>query len=181
MSPETQRRSSKNARQTGAALVELAIAATLILLLMFAIIDFGRIAYAYHFVSEAAREATRWGAVRGATYTGSCATVQSFKCEAAAGQYQTFVESILPSGFNVCNLAGTSSPCSSGAGYLHVSPSYPGTSVTGSACTEINNGDVESPSCAVQVTVQYTYGFTLPFMPNSTITMSSTSEMLISQ
>jgi hypothetical protein len=38
-----------------------------------------------------------------------------------------------------------------------------------------------NPGCAVQVVVTYQFKFILPFMPKSTYSMKSTSEMVISR
>ena len=52
--------------QQGASSLEFAFVLILILFpLMFGIIDFSRALYAYHWVSYAAREGSRWASVRG--------------------------------------------------------------------------------------------------------------------
>jgi hypothetical protein len=68
------------ANQRGSALVEQALVLTILLAVIFGIIDSGRALYTYHFVSQAAREATRWASVRGSTcvgLTGGCPAVRS--------------------------------------------------------------------------------------------------------
>ena len=44
--------------QSGSVLVEYALTIVIFLTLMFGIVDFGRALFTYHYVSEAAREAT---------------------------------------------------------------------------------------------------------------------------
>ena len=50
-------------RQRGQALVEFALGALLLFLIVFGVVDFGRVIYAYSAVSNAAREGARYGAV----------------------------------------------------------------------------------------------------------------------
>src|SRR5690348_7145449 len=60
--------------EKGSTLVEFALVFMLLMTMMLGIVNFGRALYAYHFVSNAARSATRWAAVNGNTCTndGSC-------------------------------------------------------------------------------------------------------------
>ena len=55
----------KRDRDKGSALVEFALASFTILLVLFLIIDVGRALYAYNWVSNAARQGSRWAMVRG--------------------------------------------------------------------------------------------------------------------
>ena len=51
-------------RGRGQALVEFALVFPLLMLLVFALIDLGRVVYAHNTIAEAAREAARWGSVQ---------------------------------------------------------------------------------------------------------------------
>ena len=51
----------------GQTYVEFAICAAALLMLLFALVNFSLVLYAYNFVSYAAREATRYAAVRGSS------------------------------------------------------------------------------------------------------------------
>jgi Flp pilus assembly protein TadG len=145
-------------RQRGAGLVEQAIVLTLFLTVLFAIIDFGRALYTYHFVSNAAREASRWASVRGFTCTGL-----SGGCPAGDPDVQTYVSNVSGMGLDPTKITATTS--------------WPITSFSSPTCgTQINN-----PGCVVQVQVTYSYNFFFPFLPTSPITMQSTSQMVISQ
>jgi hypothetical protein len=163
--------------QRGSTLIEFALVVTVSFMMIFAVVDFSRAAYAYHFVSDAARQATRAASVRGLNSCGSFPGDCNWSTSLQVLQY---LYSSAPSGLNVC-CPSCSNSCSSGAGLLQVTANWPRTAGSGISGSTSCNGIPNSPGCAVQVTVQYTYGFMLPFMPNSTITMSSTSEMLISQ
>lgn len=56
--------------EKGSVLVESAITVAVLFVILFGIIDFGRALYTYHFVANAAREATRWASVNGSTVLG---------------------------------------------------------------------------------------------------------------
>src|ERR1700691_4095214 len=58
------------ARARGSALLESAVMISVLLLMMFGVVGFGTALYTYHFVSNTAREATRWASARGYTCTG---------------------------------------------------------------------------------------------------------------
>ena len=68
----------RHSRERGQAVVEFAIAGTLALTLIFAVVDFGRALYEYDLVAQAARVATRYAIVNAAT----CATTTDY-CKAA--------------------------------------------------------------------------------------------------
>ena len=61
--------------EAGSTLVEFAFVFMILVTMVLGIIEFSRALYAYHFVSGAARSATRWAAVNGSTCAndGSCA------------------------------------------------------------------------------------------------------------
>ena len=167
--------------QRGATLLEFALVAAALLLIMFVIIDFGRAAYVYHFVSVASAQGARYGAVRGATYSGtSCSSSQIYLCDATLSDIQTYVSNQVSSGIYVNSGASSGQP-----GYLNTTVTWPGVSSanTGGSprpCVKLASA-ANSPGCAVQVTVTYIYGFTLPLLKFTNITMTSSSEMDISQ
>jgi Flp pilus assembly protein TadG len=146
-------------RCRGSALVEFAFLVPLLFALVFGVIDFGRALYSYHFVSNAAREATRWASVRGS----SCNGIDN--CPASASEVGTYVMSIAPMGID------TSSSRLSAVTTWVAPPNNL------AICASFPN----SPGCAVQVQVSYVFKFVLPFLPTSGYTMTSTSQMVISQ
>ena len=153
-----QRRLSRHfgaAGECGSALVEYAVGILLLLTIMFGIIDFARALYAYHFVSDAAREGTRQAIVRGSTCSGLPGP-----CPVTSG---SDIQSLLaiPSGINPSAVT--------------VNATWPG---GGTNCPGPNNN---APGCVVEVQVTYNFSFILPFMPTSGIQLQSTSEMVISQ
>jgi Flp pilus assembly protein TadG len=155
---------SAKCRQRGSSLVEQALVLTFLLAVMFGIIDFGRALYTYHFVSEAAREATRWASVRGSTTTlpGGQAT------NGPGGNVQAFVANVSGMGLDSTKITATTN--------------WPIRAYSNPSCVGAGNNK-KNPGCIVQVQVDYAFQFTMPFLPPSTTTfnMSSTSEMVITQ
>src|SRR5580692_6353215 len=72
------------ARQRGTTLLESAVMISVLLLMMFGVVGFGTALYTYHFVSNTAREATRWASVRGHSCVGGC--------EASSTDVNTYVQ-----------------------------------------------------------------------------------------
>lgn len=140
--------------------MEFAFVVPVVLAMMFAVVDFGRALYTYHFVSSAAREATRWASVRGKECTD-----YPKACPASAADVQEYVESITPTGID-----GSAARLSVGTSWL-LPPGDPGKCPT----------DPKTPGCAVQVQVQYKFRFLFPFLPSQTYTMTSSSQMIISR
>jgi Flp pilus assembly protein TadG len=145
-------------RERGSGLVEQALVVATLLAMMFGIIDFGRALYTYHFVSEAAREATRWASVRGNTCVGLTGG-----CPAGTADVQTYVANVSGMGLDPAKITATTSW-----------PIQPYSSPTCGA--NINN-----PGCVVQVQVNYAFQFIVPFLPSAAFTMSSTSQMIITK
>jgi Flp pilus assembly protein TadG len=154
------RRTHAFASARGNTLTEFAFILPLLVMVIFGLIDFGRALYTYHFVSDAAREASRWASVRG-----SQCDPGLLACPASQGDVQDYVAGIVPPGID-------SSPQALSVTAAWVAP--PGKVGT---CNVFPN----NPGCAVQVQVTYNFKFIVPFLPNSTYAMKSTSQMIISQ
>ena len=176
--------------QRGSAMVEFALILILLLTLLFSIVGFAEALYAYHYVNNAAKEATRWAAVNGSTCgnDSSCNGAGNMNTgPATASNVNTFVQSRVPQGIIAANVvtsacgvksgtacaASTPQICSKAVGSLPATPNYPG--------------------CTVQVTVSYPYQFPFALLnslipsANGTqgpctqpgICLSSSSEMII--
>jgi Flp pilus assembly protein TadG len=152
--------------ETGSALLEFALVAMLFFLMFFGIIDFGRAFYTYHFLSHAARSATRWAMVNGndCTLDGSCnGTAPMNNGPAKEADVQNYVQGMVPAGIDptlvvttACGVVGSTCPASP--------PS----------CTNSNE-----PGCTVSVTVSYNFNFLVRFVHSGTVPLSSTSQMII--
>jgi Flp pilus assembly protein TadG len=121
--------------------------------------------YAAHFVANAADEAARFAIVRGSSWNGASCSSNSLDCTASSTDIQNYVVKMLPPGLSPSKLT--------------VSTSWPGTTSTGTTC-DSEDGD-NSPNCVVQVRIGYSFSFPLPFLPKSTLPLSSSSSMTISQ
>jgi Flp pilus assembly protein TadG len=138
--------------ERGSAVVEFAIVSTVVLTMMLGIIDFGRGLYTYHLVYNAARSGTRYAIVRGS----SCSAPG---CPATSDQIQTYVRGLAP-GIDPASLTVTT------------------TWATATACA---GSPYQGPGCLASVQVSYPFHFLVPLLPGFTMTMSSTSQMVISQ
>lgn len=143
-------------RERGTTLVETAVVMAVLLTIMFGIIDFGRALYTYSFVANAAREGARWAIVRGS----KCTLLDHCPAVTGSTDIQPYVQSLSEGATNPARIQAN----------LQF-PSCPSGSSGGS-----NN----APGCIAEVTVKYPFTFMLPFLPTTGMTMSSTSEMVIS-
>lgn len=170
--------------ERGSALVEFALICILFFTMILGIIDFSRALYAYSFVSNAAREATRFAVVNGSTCgndvapgsctapvscsSGTCSTCTSGCTSASASDIQNYVVMLAPPGIDTTSSGCGGSPC------LTTTATWPGNGTT--ACPANSN----APPCPVQVQVQYQFNFLYPMIRATSITMTSTSQMIIS-
>jgi Flp pilus assembly protein TadG len=144
--------------EDGTDLVEFAIVFLLLMTLLFGIAGFGHALYAYHFVTNEAREATRWAAVNGST----CATDSSCTAPATATAVQSFVTNHTPLGIDSTQVT--------------VTPTWnPAGSFGPSICNTTNN----APGCTVEVQISYNFRFVFPLISTTVLPLSSTSEMVI--
>jgi Flp pilus assembly protein TadG len=81
--------------QSGSALVESAFAFLVLFLLVFGIIEYARLMYAYNFVAYAAQRAVRWASVRSSTATTPATTtnIESYVDSLTVGLADTSVTS----------------------------------------------------------------------------------------
>jgi len=144
--------------ETGAVLVETALTTILLLTIVFGVITMGLALYTYNVVAASAREATRFAMVRGADCT-SWATA----CPASAADVRNYIEQNLDfPGINVSKLSVSTSWVAA-----------PGAAACAANCN--------IPGNQVHVTVTYTFPLTIPFVSRNTLSLTSTSQMVISQ
>jgi len=164
-------RLSRTDDEDGAALVEIAFSIVILLSVVFGIMITSLALYSYFFVSEAAREGSRYAIVRG-NHTSfdpsemDCTAPGYATCIAQTGDtgdIQTYVRSLGFPGINTANITATTT-------YLNPDGTACG---TGDGC--------KLPTYQVKVTVTYpSYPFNIPFVSSQTLTLSSTSQMVIS-
>lgn len=150
----------------GQATVEFACAAVVLFCFLIGIMQISRALYVYNFVSEAARQGTRYAMVRGST---SCTNTPSLSgCNThTSAQIQTYVQGLGYPGMVSSNLTATLS-------YFTASASQP---TTWSTCT----GTCNLPGNLVKVVVSYPFPISVPFFNGNTFTVSSTSQMVVAQ
>ena len=184
LSRQAPRRLGRLKRVSGTTIVEFAFVFILLVTMLFGIAEFGHMLYAYQFVNHAAKEATRWAAVNGATCNndstfssnlkgsctapvictaGSCSICTSGCTFAGINDVQNFVQMITPQGIDHTKVT--------------VTPTWPGTS---DFCVASAG---KGPSCPVDVQVSYNYNFLFPLIKlksgGAAVTLSSKSEMVI--
>jgi Flp pilus assembly protein TadG len=162
-------RADKRVRcETGSALVEFALSAGLILCLFFAVIEFGYALYSYQFVTEVTRELTRYAIVRGS----SCGFGMPGCGFADSTALQTYAQSTYNyPGFDLSQLTVTATWYAPST----ISEQNP----TWNACASSVN--CNGPGHMIQVTVQYPFLLSIPFWKATTLNVTSTSTMVISQ
>ncbi len=157
--------------ERGYALFETALCAVLLLTVLFAVIELTLAIYTYHYISEAAREGTRYASVHGSgwstTAANYCGAVGVCNCPDASTEYCTASSANIQS--YVKNFGGPQAvtvnvTCGTIGGTL-------------GTCSSSNN----NPGNVVQVNVQYKFSFALPLLTFPITTLSSTSQMVIAQ
>jgi Flp pilus assembly protein TadG len=85
--------------EIGSAILEFGLVIVMFFMFVFGVMDFGRALYTYHFVSNAACEATRYAMVRGSSSTEPV----------TAADIESYVKSIAPEGIDRDNLTVSAS------------------------------------------------------------------------
>jgi Flp pilus assembly protein TadG len=140
--------------EQGSVILETALSMIVLLTFLFGIMETGLALFAYHFISNAARETTRYAIVRGTSCTGFASA-----CPATQNDIKTYATNLGFSGITTSNVA---------VSYR----AYP----AGGTCSPCNN-----PGNLVTVTITYNFPFSVPFVPAQTFAMTSSSSMIISQ
>jgi Flp pilus assembly protein TadG len=147
--------------ERGSTIVEFALSLTILLTLVFGVLAMCTALYSYHFISEAAREGTRYAIVRGS----SCSQYGNLGANCPLtlpAQVQTYVRGLGFPGIDPNNMT--------------VTTTWP---ATGVPCTPMAS-PCNNPGNQVRVTVTYAFPLSIPFVSKSTLTMTSTSQMVIS-
>src|SRR5260370_8703507 len=163
--------------ERGASLVEYAFVVILFFTVIFGISGFGHALFVYHHINSAAKEATRYAAVRGFTCNvtpateSSCTTLNSASSisgPTTIADVKAFVVSITPpsidsSQFNysICGVLDSTVCASSG-------PQVCTTNLLNGNGTVAQTPDPHSPGCTVSVQITYAYPFIFPLLPSIT-------------
>ena len=160
--------------EEGSSMVEMALASVGILAMLFGIFELSMALYSYHFVSEAAREASRFAMVRGSQCASNfaasyCSPTDANPDGADGGDVSHYVTSL---GYPFANKLTTSST------WLTAGQDAKGNDIwtacgTGKGCNQ--------PGNMVQLTVSYPFPLNVPFLKTYTINLASKSSVVISQ
>lgn len=152
---------------------------------MFGISGFGHALFVYHHLNNAAKEGTRYAAVRGLTCSNDSSCVASNSASGITGpttvaDVQAYVQSITPQSIDSTKL--TITPC--GVSGTVCSPAIAGAPTACNTAATANQA-----GCTAQVQVAYAYNFIFPLLPSSTTAtapctnpgwcMTSTADMII--
>ena len=173
--------------EQGSALVEMALSSTIFLSVLFGIAQVSIALYANNAISEAAREATRYAAIRGSN---SCFTSTSTfpNCNlgpddatgnaTASTQLQNYILSRhYPVTGNITVTANWLSPTGGSPNTWTLACT---TSLDPNTTSPLYNDACNYPGHAVQVQVTLAYPLSIPFVKAQTLSLHSTSQMVIS-
>jgi len=140
--------------EDAAEIVEFALAAMIVFILIFGIIQFSLVMYTSSFVATAAQQGTRYAMVHGSLWSSPCPSASSYSCRASATDVQNYILGLTHPGINL-----TAS---------NITVTWLTTTATGSTCAQYSQG------CQVKVDVSYTYPLNIPFF-SAFVPLSSTS------
>jgi Flp pilus assembly protein TadG len=150
----------KHRFERGSSMVEFCVVASALFLVLFGVLEFGRMLYIYHTVSNAARIGARWAIVRGAQSCGYAVGKALSSCPASQSEIESFVQSQVPL---------------LDSGSITVTASWPGGT---NGCPA---GATQSAGCPVIVTASHNFNFAIPYVDSAQIPISSSSQMIIAQ
>jgi Flp pilus assembly protein TadG len=163
------RRGSGILSEDGAELVETALTFSILMMLLIGLIQVTLAVYAFHYVSFAARDATRWAIVRGSNCTGLA------DCGASNTEIKAHVQNLGYPGIDSANI-DTTTTWYTQTWDTGVTPNTAVLTLCGTAPAGCNY-----PFNQVKVVVTYTLSLNIPFVPSATVPITSTSAMMISQ
>jgi TadE-like protein len=170
--------------QRGTSLVEVAVSLAVYLSLMFGVIEFSMAVYAYNFVSDAAREATRYAVIRGEN---SCVPNPGFpNCNLQPGSITSttnpqnnpvleYIDSLRYPGLNPSNL-------SAAVTWWVAQQNENGNTSWTIQCAgsvDLHGNPCNAEGNAVKVVVTYRFPLSIPWMKPTIARVSSTSQMVI--
>jgi Flp pilus assembly protein TadG len=151
--------------------VESAVGIFIFLMLLLGVFDLSLGLYTYHYISDAAREGSRWAMVRGNM---SCSNTPNLSdCDATGDEVAAYVKDIGYPGIDASDYMTVSTT------WLNKN-TYDGT--TGQTWSSCGTTDTcKAPGNQVQVTVTYNFPLSLPYLFKNGLQVSSTSAMVIAQ
>ncbi|HEX8710957.1 MAG TPA: TadE/TadG family type IV pilus assembly protein [Terracidiphilus sp.] len=160
------RRAARDDR--GSQLVETALTLLVLMGLILGVIQGSMAVYSYHYLANAAHEATRYAIVRGTGWGTSCASYGSSQCTASADNIRNWVANRGFPGINI-------TPSEVYVSYFSTPQTSTSMNCSDGSTTPLGAGNI------VQVTICYPYTFSLPAFGTYTYHLGSTSQMMIAQ
>ena len=154
----------------GSNLVEMGLGMVVFIPIFFGIIQFSYGLYVYNYVAEAAREATRWAAVRGSTCYSDLGASFCPSNGSSTTDIQSYVRGLGFPGMNKTSISVSTKWYTASSG----------TPRTWSSCSS-GIPTCNKPGNQVQVAVSYPVPLPIPFWKSLTLTVQSTSQMVIVQ
>lgn len=181
------RLSAKLRCESGGSLVEMALSSVILTSVLFGLVEFSFAYFSANVVSQAAREATRYAAIRGAN---SCtyATTAFPNCnlgpdangtaDAATALQNYLLSRKYPLSGNLQVVANWYSPTGGSPNAWTLSCN---TTTDSNTASPLFGDACNFPGHAVQVKVSLAFPLTIPFYGSQTINLNSTSQMIISE
>jgi Flp pilus assembly protein TadG len=157
--------------EEGSTVVEVALTLGILLMVVIGMFQMLLAVYTYHSLSEIAREATRYAIVRGA----NCINLAG--CNADNTTIQTYAQGLAYPGIVSGSITTKTNWYTV---TMDTTPTIP-TAVLTACGSGTPPPGCNNPGNQVQVQVQYQFPVNIPFLSSTTINMSSTSAMVISQ
>ncbi len=153
-------------RESGSLSVEMAISSIALLAILFGICQVSLGLYDYHFVADAARQATRYAMVRGSA---SCTNTPNLSnCNATADEIQTYVRDLNYPGIVSSSITVTTTW-------------YTATNTTPRTWSACSSGTCNAPGNMVKVVVSYPVQYTIPFANTLSLNLGGASQVVIAQ
>jgi Flp pilus assembly protein TadG len=153
-------------REEGASVIELAVSCSVLFTMLLGICQLSVGLYAYQFCADAARQATRWAMVRGSTSQTNTPNLSN--TNASATDISNYVKGLGYKGISSSSITVTATWCAASSS----------TPTTWSSCSA---STINAPGNLVKVIVAYPVSFHIPFAPQLSLSLSSTSQMVIAQ
>jgi Flp pilus assembly protein TadG len=81
-------------KQGGHVMIEMGLSMIVLFVIIFGIIEYSQLMYAWNFCSYAAQAGARYASVRGATFPTACANASSSNCYATQASVTSYVQSL---------------------------------------------------------------------------------------
>lgn len=156
--------------ERGSSLVEIAVSISLLLSILFGIIEFSLALYTFHYVSDAAREGCRYAIVRGSQCTGFT------DCGIDGAGIQAYVQGLGYPFIDAANRMTVSTTWYTANWNTGTTPPTTTWAICGTTPTGCN-----LPGNQVEVKVTYNFALNIPWWQFTIVPLSSTARMVISQ